>query len=281
MRVYAPLFWRYHWVMTRRTTPLFDLVSRGGAARPATPSTPRAAKPIVRVELKPGAESYPEPAPLAQTIEASGVIPTNFWYLGGAVLLLVGILAWGGGVMLGRSQERAKVEKSLGAAFGERPPVTEPNAPGNARPEVPTPQVQPQGNRPEGHVDRPQSPPAVPVSTGPVLLSRGMSADPRQKGLNYLNLASLPRTDAEGAIAFLSANGVEVAGVPVDPPPWAPKNQGPAQWYALYVTQGLTREQLGLDVRANLEARVSQLGQVWQKQHRGSSNFSRPAWEKY
>lgn len=270
--------------MTRRTTPLFDLVSRGGAARPATPSTPRAAKPIVRVELKPGAESYPEPAPQVHAADVPGGIPTNFWYLGGATMLLVGILAWGGGVMFGRSQEQAKVEKNLGAAFGDRPPVTEPNAPGGARQDGPQPQNQPQGqpqSQPQNRVERPQTPPSVPIATGPVLSSRGMSADPRQKGLNYLNLASLPRTDAEGAIAFLSANGVEVAGVPVDPPPWAPKNQGPAQWYALYVTQGLTREQLGLDVRANLEARVSQLGQVWQKQHRGSSNFSRPAWEKY
>ncbi|MFZ2872906.1 MAG: hypothetical protein WAZ94_00315 [Phycisphaerales bacterium] len=272
--------------MTRRTTPLFDLVSRGGAARPATPSTPRAAKPIVRVELKPGAAAYPEAAPQVQAGDAlggSGGIPANYWYLGGAVILLVSLLAWGGGVMFGRSQEQAKVQKNLGAAFGDRPSVTEPS-PAGARPNSGQPQGPPRGQpqpQPQNQVERPQMPPTVPMSTGPVLSSRGMSADPRQKGLNYLNLASLPRTDAEGAIAFLSANGVEVAGVPVDPPPWAPKNQGPAQWYALYVTQGLTREQLGLDVRANLEAKVAQLGQVWQKQHRGSSNFSRPAWEKY
>jgi hypothetical protein len=113
-----------------------------------------------------------------------------------------------------------------------------------------------------------------------VLTARGLVADPRQKGLNYLRLADLPRADAEGAIAFLNANGLDVMGIPVDTPRWASKNDGSVQWYALYVNQGLTREQLGLPGKTALESQVRKLGEIWQRQHRGSSNFAQPGWEK-
>lgn len=259
----------------RRPTPLFDLISRGETARPASN------KPIIRVELKPSDAPGPsvlprhDPAPLASPA-ARPSVPVNFWYLAGAAVVLVAVLAWAGGVLFGRGQERDRLSKELGPAFADRPRVQEP---GTAQPQGVVP-VEPSPTPGPG-VTAPKTPPQVPMSTGNVLTPRGMEADPRQRGLNYLNLASLPRPDAESAVAFLAANGVEVVGLPVDTPAWAAKNQGSqVQWYALVVNQGLTREQLSLPVKANLESQVAKLGQIWQKQHRGASNFARPAWEK-
>lgn len=264
----------------RHTTPLFDLVSRTGARpSPGGVPTPRAAKPVVRVELKPRDpaapfHAAPEPSFNAASAARSFSLPANAKYLAVAALLLVGLLAWIGGVVYGRGQERTRLERELGSAFRDRPALTEPGEwPASGSP-TPAPQpspVQPPGTRPE-----------VPTSSGPVITPRGMAADPRQHGLNYLALASLPRADAEAAITFLSTNGLEVIGVPVDPPAGAAKNTSHAgAWFKLYVNQGLSREQLGLTARTNLEAQVAKLGQVWQKQHRGASNFSRPGWEKF
>lgn len=255
----------------RRTTPLFDLVSKGGTTKP--PEAVRASKPIMRVELKPREGPAPEPAPAVST----GALPPNALYLGLAAVLLVAILAWVGGVMFGRSQERDRVGDQLGPSFRDRPAVAEPHDPGLGA----LSGGNQGGGQPGAGVAPPPTPVQVPVSGGPVLTSRGMTAEPRERGLNYLNLASLPRPDAEAAIAFLAANGLDVAGIPVETPSWAGKNTGSVQWYALYVNQGLTREQLGLPAKTALEAQVLKLGQIWRTQHRGTSDFSRPAWIKF
>ena len=116
-----------------------------------------------------------------------------------------------------------------------------------------------------------------------VITSKGLLAgDPREAELNYLNLATLPRTDSESAIAFLAANGVEAFAVPVDPTDSEAKNPAPSK-YRLWVLPGITTEDYRQrkTVRTRLEAEVSRLGQIWRKEHRGTSDFSQPLWEKF
>jgi hypothetical protein len=120
---------------------------------------------------------------------------------------------------------------------------------------------------------------AAPGGQGTIISAVGMLAtDPREAGLNYLALATLPRADAEAAIAFLAQNGLQVIGVPVDRARAATNNPGPARLYAL---PGLSRDEFRGPAKEAMERAVTRLGAVWQREHRGSSNFARPGWEKF
>lgn len=108
--------------------------------------------------------------------------------------------------------------------------------------------------------------------------------DPRVSELNYLSLASLGEADANAAIAFLAANGIDAIGVPrVDPSAAPANNQGPTQVYRIYALPGITRDEYAqkLTARTNLEAAVAKVGATWQRDHRGASNFARTQWEKF
>jgi len=261
----------------RRTIPLFDLLSQGGNAAPAE-APARPSKPVVRVELKPQERSVPRSEP-ARVTPAEGTAafrpPVNVIYIGVAVVAALVIVAYIAGAKIGARNEAIRVEKEMGGAFRDRPSVSEPAGIAPAADE----RVQ---LRPDRAAFQ-----ANPGAEGARLATNGgagrsLSGDPRQSGLNYLALAVLPKADADAAAAFLTQNGVEALPVPLDAQGNEVNNPGPAARYRLYVLPGITREQYSSNqtAKTNLEAKVAQLGQVWQKQHRGSSNFASPEWRK-
>lgn len=228
-------------------------------------------KPVVRVPLASQAP-LAEPKPVAEGEPGLALRPgIQARYLVIAGLLLIGILGWIGGVLYGRSQERASLEQELRGTFRDRPSPSEVGDSANQ------PRVQPAAT------NQANPRPAVPTATGPVISSRGMVAEPRTSGLNYLALAVLPRTDCESAIAFLSGQGLEAFAVPVDRNGSEVNNPDPGGRYRLYVLPGITGEQYSQrqTIRVNLETEVARLGKAWQKDHRGASNFASPGWIKF
>lgn len=122
------------------------------------------------------------------------------------------------------------------------------------------------------------------MSEPAAITPRGLTtSDPREVGKNYLALATTSGAEAEAAVTFMAANGVDAFAIPVEIKGGNAKNQGPGGKYRLYVLPGLTSEQLRKSdwPKATLEAKVSQLGARWQKEYNGGSNFSSTAWYKF
>lgn len=273
----------------RQTTPLFDLLRRANAAPTATPAPTRSAKPMVRVELKPQTDPPPlspshdlPPAPAQQTL----AIQTNTIWFAAAAALTALFVIFVVGYKLGQSAESRRAEQELSGRFGDRPNLSEP---------VDQPAIAPAPDRTPVAVKAPQSRPTTPApvrpetdagpgaGTGAVITATGVSADRREPGKNYLAMATLGLAETKAAIQFMAANGVEVIGVPVDRGGVRANNAGPAETYRLYAASGITSEQFRTKqtVRTNLEAEVARLGEIWQKQHRGASNFAKTGWEKF
>lgn len=245
---------------------------------------------MVRVELKPQAEMPLAPSrdiPPDPSLQAVRVPVNTLWFAAAGALTLL-VLLFVGGYKLGMGAAERQAERELSARFGDRPNLTEPR---EQPPTDPAPRTTPPNSRDAGPATpqpvaptRPESDPGdMAAGTGAVMSSKGVTADPREHGKNYLALATLSRADAQGAIAFLAANGVEVIGVPVDRGTGRANNAGPALAYRLFAAAGITSEQFRTKqtARTNLEAEVARLGEVWQKQHRGASNFAKTGWEKY
>lgn len=252
----------------RRTTPLFDLMNRSQASAPP-PETPRPNKPVVRVELKPREPSYapdPEPAP-EKVVRVNGkAFPVWIKSVAIVIAILALITAWSAGSWFG--QKRA--EKDLADTVRRDPPrIEEPTDPSllasnpAVNPPVHTPsRVEPLANN---------SPRALPPATG---------GDPREPGKNYLYLANLPREDAATTVEWLRQNGLNAYRVPVESGAGGANNAGPGL-DRVFLGDGLTSDQYRQSIRTKMEAEVVRLGAIWQKQHRGSSNFEKFLWEKF
>jgi hypothetical protein len=284
----------------RRTTPLFDLLTkREATARPAAaavapppvrmPSSPdvRMSKPVVRVELKP--REVAEPPPERETPVYSGQtgavrLPMNWVYIGVAVLGVLLFGAWLLGQKLGESRTKKDLEPMLrrpepgvreAGADGSAPAEVSPYAPGRS-PKAPHGAAGSGANGGSGGAVTPLVKNVQGVDPG---------SDPREKGLNYLYLAVLSKADAEAAGAFLRANSLEAYAVPwVDPKGGQANNAGPGGGaFRLFVVPGITSEEYSQKktVRTRLETEVVRLGALWQKEHRGASNFAKHSWEKF
>lgn len=118
-----------------------------------------------------------------------------------------------------------------------------------------------------------------------VITAKGLLAeDPRIGEKNYLNVVSLKRPDAESAIKFLTANGLESFAIPVDPKSSLAKNLDPSKAiFRVYLAQGFTRAEYGEQQRTRdkMQRDVAKLGTVWQKELKGTSNLGSSTWEKY
>lgn len=284
--------------------------SAPSSPRAATPYAPHAAaaarahEPLPRAAgMPPSPQATPHPTYAAPARPSpfrwpsflgtnSLAIPLNLIYLSVAalVILAVAFFIWG------RSAGWSAAIDKLGSATPDIPAVVEPdaNSPRLLPPTTPT-SATPATNPPAGSSRRagtpPTSPvtpaanPAAPAPLGAILTGRGpVMTDPRVAELNYLSLASLGEADANAAIAFLAANGIDAIGVPrVDPSAAPANNQGPTQVYRIYALPGITRDEYAqkLTARTNLEAAVAKVGATWQRDHRGASNFARTQWEKF
>lgn len=120
------------------------------------------------------------------------------------------------------------------------------------------------------------------AGTGGFILSAGgvLPKDPRQPGQNYLRLATLARSDAQAAIEYLAAGGVESIGVPVDPGSASANN--PTR-YAVFAMVGITGEEYKnrRPVMTDIEAKVARIGERYRREAKGPTDFSKPLWTKF
>jgi len=263
----------------RRTTPLFDLMSRSQASTPP-PSTPRASKPVVRVELKPREPSYappdPEPAPEAVVRVNGKTYPIWIKSVVLVVALLALIAVWSLGSIAGKN----RAERELADSLRREPPrIQEPGDAGVTGPlgAASTPTSSPALRSPTNVSTAPRVEPRATSSVR--ALGPASGVDPRESGKNYLYLATLPRDDAAKAVDFLRQNGVDAHFLVVDSSTGGANNAGPGAC-RVFVLPGFSRDELKTTNAQNLESEVLRLGKVWQKDHRGSSNFAMPEWRK-
>jgi hypothetical protein len=213
-------------------------------------------------------------------------VSMNTVLIAGAIALLVVLGVWTGGYLSGQSAERQRLPGN--SAFNSdntpvTPPPSEPIAdplkqPGNST------------SAPAPGRDRVQTPGAEPgagdssAGTAGGVGEQGiLSKDPRQPGYNYLELAVLTYSDATEAIEYLTKNGIPTAGVPlngVDPRAAKAKNVK----CLLFVLEGSPsqgyKSESNVQRRSEIESTVRRLGKVFQKEHKGASDFSEILWVK-
>lgn len=107
--------------------------------------------------------------------------------------------------------------------------------------------------------------------------------DPRQNGYNYLELCTITFREGIQAVDFLGRNGVKAGLVPavkkVDPARAAANNDP----HILFVADGIASDRFKTSERerAQLVAKVEQIGKKFQRDQRGASDFSRPMWRLF
>ncbi|MBM4108191.1 MAG: hypothetical protein FJ255_05190 [Phycisphaerae bacterium] len=287
----------------RRTKPLFDLLPEALGKSPpeGVHTVPRESATLS--ELKPRVAVRPVPQPQASphtpgdawsaAMLSNGTVRlrANMLYLLVAAWILSLLAVWLVGNWWGAKGKERELEPLLQRGPTPNDPLT-PNvsAPGSNRPVgVVAPDVTP---------SKPAAKPITPIVPGPTnnqpaltgdpsqtpyIVSTGRaSRDPRTPGLNYLVLATVPEEEAARAVRFLSDNALNAVGVPaaeVDRRGASAKDSR----YRLVVLTGITGAEYrdASPVRTRLEADVRRLGQTWQQDHRGSTNFGRPGWEKF
>jgi hypothetical protein len=268
----------------RRTPPLFEVLS--GSERRSPPGTlGNGSRPVeVRVPAGPGPNidtGAPRPAPERPRPAGPAVSPV-LWVL--VAIALAAVAATG--YFAFRAGED-KAARSLVPVDPGLPRADSPSGPG--APDTPSGPATPPGEtiaRPDNPADpgpgaqrpgpTPPAPPAPEPDPGDVTI------DPRQPGMNYLHIVKLRWRDAEKAVAFLNASGVPVAAVPerqVDPST-ARDNNLPHLVFALEAIPS-DRFTASADKRKALIEKVKRIGQRFQREHKGVSDFSEPFWARY
>ena len=109
-----------------------------------------------------------------------------------------------------------------------------------------------------------------------------IATDPRKNGHNYLKLATaMPGEEAERAIAFLAARGVEAMGVRVDASTGSANDSGPVDLYSLGLAVPSEQYRAMEAARDRHQQLVARLGAEWMARHRGTVDFARTVWERY
>lgn len=200
----------------------------------------------------------------------------NTLYVLAAAVILSWVLVWVAGSKIGQRRAEDQLRRDLGGLPPTLPPTSDPMS------EAGSEAGSTQG---AGAAERPRVGPPITGAggggSGPIITSKGrVEVDPRQPGLNYLAIATVPVAEAERAVAFLrEKGGVEAVGVPVDPP--GSRSNNPR--YKLVVLVGVPKDQITEKAAAMAELRrtVEQLGPQWQKAYPGGSNFRSSVWEKH
>ncbi len=284
--------------LRRNQRPLFDLIGQiPTGAQPSSGSvpthTPSAGSMIESTPTSPvskGKLSSHAPGDevasfdrYASTARNSGglTVSINSLYLAGAALVVVALLVWVGGYFYGMRSKQKELEPVLRQS------------------------VIPSGGDPLANNTTSSPPAGLGTSTNPsyeaslnlkaapgsavttindpkaIISVKGLLAsDPREPGLNYLHIERLPAGDAEKVIAFLTRSGVETIGVPVESSKKAANN---VPLYSVVALRGITGEQYRQKdkARSGLESEVVRLGTIWQREYKGTTNFTRSNWMKY
>lgn len=237
--------------------------------------------------------------------ESTMTLPANAVYYSVALVVLAIVFAWVIGYRFGeakRAQELAPFTKpeplqiqepTAGGTSPSRTGGTDSLGTATRNPATPTPQrpeTSAQGTPTAPIANRPASveisSTANPMSESDVFQAQGWTAkDPREAGLNYLHFQIMTRGEAERAVKFLVANGLEALAVPskkVDRSGSRGNNPPPADaTYRVVLRRGLTGEEYAEgSARQTMQANALKVGQVWKRDHRGATDFSAYSWEK-
>lgn len=266
----------------RHTRPLFDLISERRSAeappprRPLPTPEPTAAPAPSRAAAREHAEELGA-AGGGSWLHHSGTvaIPMNGIYVGAAILIALLVVVWVAGNKAGASAKERELQPLLQNAVR---PESDPLVDRPARQGEPSPITQ----QPTGIRTPTQTPPVPPPIPGTASLfsAKGpLAADPRQSGLNYYVLERLPREESERVLAFLDQNNFH-AFATVDRSARGANNP---PLYRIIALPGITGEQYRTNdaARRRVQDEASRLGGVWRNNHRGSTSFARPVWEKY
>jgi hypothetical protein len=244
--------------------PLFDLISSGRRAEGGGPA-PRAAS----------RERPPRSELGARTV----TLPMVWIYAGIGLVLMLLIAGYGIGYSLGTSATR-EAERREAARDAERvfvaDPLREENGADTGGAE--TDRARTERRVPSGGATPPPRP------TARVVLSDGrLGFDPRQEGLNYLELVTLPRERAIEAVRYLQQAGEEAIAVPLgelDPGARRSNTSDSFRVIAMGLAVPGDRFKSSTDARKRFEDRLARLGKAWSEQG-GASDFSDPLWRKY
>lgn len=260
-------------------------------------------------ELKPG--------DTGRARSAYVTVPRTWVYFGVAIVLAMIAGAW---VVAYRSGHGAAEKELAGSLVGgprpDQPQVNEPDnltkpfeKPAGVMPQAPKDGSKPTPPKPDPKNEpKPESKPeakpkpeapkpeagkkaeeglliTLPVDdpAKPVLTSKGaVDADPRQPGMNYMVLVGgLPRDEARTMIAYLSANGLEAVGVPmnvVDRTGHVVNNQ---PLFKVVCVGGISRQQFRDKdpSRMNLEQAAAGLNERWLRDTKSRWSFAKTYWE--
>lgn len=195
-----------------------------------------------------------------------------YWIVTASVVLFVGI--WWGGFLAGNKDAARRYGRELSPPNGT---VNPPEPAGQLNnPAPPAPQPAPNDTTPKD--------PPVPASIGDIFAPGGWTdLDPRQKGMNYLRVATVSKADAIRVVEYLKGKGKASIAVPsraVERGPDGGKNPGS---YFVYLLTPLTRDQYRDGKTAvRIENEVKAIGKEWAKQKdRGPTDFASVGWVKF
>ena len=246
----------------------------------STPSSPVSKGKLTSHTLGDEAVPFDRYATTARNGAGGLMVSINTLYLAGAAIVVVALLIWVGGYFYGMRSKQKELEPVLRQSVipsGGDPLATNsnPNPPASlGTVSQPTFEATLSSKAAPGNGNAGASP-------GSIISARGLLAsDPREPGLNYLHIERLPAGDAEKVIAFLTRSGVETIGVPVEP---SKKGANNVPLYSVVALRGITGEQYRQKdkARSGLESEVVRLGTIWQREYKGTTNFTRSNWMKY
>lgn len=250
-----------------------------------TPPTPDPSPvPVVRA-TPPAAAAVRAAERPSGKIEWKGKRPASILGIAIAGVVISWVLIWAVAYRVGfdRGDDRATRELSLSTT-----PVTDPLV-GDSRPSqleqpvVRTPSA-PTLQTPQQRETRPQSPSTATRTSPPALVSTGVRGvmvpperDPRQEGLNYYAIeGQLDRDSAQQIVLFLAEQGVASMAIDTSPP-----GSNNPRSYRVYGLLGLSSAEYRTAARTDYEQQISRLGEIFRRDHRGWTDFSRTTWERY
>jgi hypothetical protein len=275
----------------RRTTPpLFELLGGPVAERamrpsgfiepspkpkpPKQPKEPKEPRQARQPKARPAPKEKREPWRLDSAKRIS--IPLNAVLIGAAGLITFAVFGYAIAWQFGYSSNKAKEQRFLDQLAPGETAVVDPlvkDLPVNAT------LLGTNGASPSAQAQSPTG------RTGTFIVAGGRrTLDPRQAGLNYLQIAGasakIDLAEAERVVAFFDRSGLEVVCIPVDRGRGGSNN---ARYFDVFVLQGVPSDQFKArqQERKDLERRVEQLGKVWQREHKGTTDFSGTLWAKY
>lgn len=117
----------------------------------------------------------------------------------------------------------------------------------------------------------------------PVLTSKGaVDSDPGQPGMNYMVLVGgLPRDEVRTMIAYLSANGLEAVGVPMNVVDRTGHVVNNRPLFKVVCVGGISRQQFRDKdpARTNLEQAAAGLNERWLRDTKSRWSFAKTYWE--